>query len=80
MGDGENIIFGFPISNDEMKILNILIVYCKYYIYKSKIINEVKPEFLIYLIKLKTFLIIEATINKENSREYEDLEHVITWL
>ena len=76
----ENIIFGFPIINNKLKILNMMILFCKFYIYKSKIIKDEIPELFVFLLKLKSFLLIELTVNKENKKGYEELEEVIEWL
>ncbi len=58
----ENIVLGFPISNDEDIILNFCLILGKYYIYITKKCQQ-DIFFLNFLIMLKEKLVIEEGVN-----------------
>ncbi len=68
----ESILFGFPVSSDDVIVINYCMVYAKYYIYLKNLKEETKKrefnvEFHGYLCYLKYILKIEKNIcNRKN--------------
>ncbi len=63
------IIFGFPLNNDVMHVLNFCTLYAKYYIYIKCLFNNNTLELYICLTQLKQALKIEENICKKNNNE-----------
>ncbi len=59
------ILFGFPLNNDVMHVLNFCTLYSKYYIYIQRLFNTL--DFYVCLTQLKQALKIEENICRKNN-------------
>ncbi len=65
----ECIIFGFPFNNDVMHVLNLCVLYAKYYIYIQCLFNNNTLDLYICLTQLKQAMKIEEHICIKNDNE-----------
>ncbi len=65
----ECILFGFPSNSDVMQVLNICILYAKYYIYIQHLFNNNILDLYTCLNKLKQALQTEEYICKQNNKK-----------
>ncbi len=66
----ECILFGFPLNNDVMHVLNFRTLYAKYYIYTQLLFNNNTLDLYVCLTQLKQALKIEENICRK--KNYED--------
>ncbi len=75
----ECILFGFPSNNDVMQVLNVCILYAKYYIYIECIFNNNTLDLYTCLNQLKQDLKIEENICIKNNKKEKFLTYNFIW-
>ncbi len=65
----ECILFGFPLNNYVMHVLNFCTLYAKYYIY-IRLFNNNTLDLYVCLTQLKQALKIENICSKNNNEDY----------
>ncbi len=63
------ILFGFPLNNDVMHVLNFCTLYAKYYIDIQRLFNNNTLDLHVCLPQLKQALKIEENICRKNNNE-----------
>ena len=65
----ECILFGFPVESDIFNVLNFIVLYAKYYIYRQRLYNDNKIDFFEFLIILKHKLKQKKYCLSQNNNE-----------
>ncbi len=71
----ECILFGFPSNSDVMQVLNVCILYAKYYINIQCLLNNNTFDFYACLNQLKQALTTEENICKTNNKKEKFLKY-----